>query len=50
MVAVAQNGHELQWASPELKADREVVLVAVAQNGHALMCASLNLRRDKYPL
>jgi hypothetical protein len=33
LVAVAQNGGALQYASAELNNDKEVVLAAVAQNG-----------------
>ena len=34
-------------ASPELKADKEVVLAAVRQNGYALSFASPTLQGDK---
>ena len=51
LVAVAQNGHALEWSSKELKADwsrltadREEMLAAVAQNGSALRCASEELK------
>ena len=44
MVAVQQGGGTLKHASPELRADREVVLAAVDQNGDALRHASPELR------
>jgi len=45
--AVAQDGRALEYASPELKADKEVVLAAVAQDGFALEYASEELKADK---
>jgi hypothetical protein len=47
LVAVAQVGYALRYASAELKADREVVLVAAAQNGWALQFASAELKADR---
>jgi hypothetical protein len=37
----------LQYASDDLKADKEVVLAAVTQNGNALQYASEDLKADK---
>lgn len=36
--AVAQNGVSLQYASDELKMNRELVLEAVRQNGMSIHC------------
>ena len=36
LAAVEMDGESLQWASEELKADREVVLVAIEECGWAL--------------
>jgi hypothetical protein len=47
LAAVAINGHALQHASPELRADRAVVLAAVETNSHALVHASAELRADR---
>jgi len=47
MVAVTQAGYALQWASDELRADREVVMVAMTQAGYALQWASDELRADR---
>eukprot|EP00972_Heterocapsa_arctica_P098816 14580272-Heterocapsa_arctica.AAC.1 len=44
---VKQDGMRLQFASEELKGDREVVLEAVKQNGSALCCACEELKGDK---
>ena len=38
---------DLQYASPELKADKEVVMAAVTNNGNALQYASPELKADK---
>ena len=47
LAAVQQNGRALYSASPELKADREVVLAAVHQNGRdVLRDASPELRAE----
>jgi hypothetical protein len=45
--AVAQNGMALRFASPELQADKAVVLGAVASKGKALRFASTELRANK---
>lgn len=42
-----EGGHALQYASEELKSDREVVLEAVEQSGYALEFASKKLQKDK---
>ena len=47
LAAAAQDGNALQYASAELRADKEVVLAAVAQNGCALPYASAELRANK---
>ena len=47
MIAVAQNGCALEYASDELKNDKEVVMIAVAQNGWALEYASDEMKSDK---
>ncbi len=47
MIAVQQNGSALQYASDELKNDKEVVMIAVQQNGSALYYASDKLKSDK---
>jgi len=44
LAAVAQDGHALEYASAELKGDREVVLVAVTQHGLALEWAQQSCR------
>ena len=43
--AVSQNGHVLQYAAEESKANRESVLAAVSQIGHAFRFAAQELRR-----
>ena len=45
--AVKNYGPELQYASEELRADREVALAAVKNNGDALEYASEELRSDR---
>ena len=45
LAAVKENGSALEYASEELRADREVVLAAVQQNGWAHQYASEELRR-----
>ena len=40
LAAVKSYGHDLEYASDDLKADREIVLVAVKSNGFALEYAS----------
>ena len=47
MATVHQNGVALEYASEELRTDREVVLAAVHQNGVALEYASQELRTDR---
>ena len=47
MAACNQNGNTLEYASPALKDDREVVLAACNQNGHALEYASDALKDDR---
>ena len=42
--AVKQDGYALEYASEELRGDREVVLAAVKQNGRALEQASFKLQ------
>jgi hypothetical protein len=44
---VQQNGWALEYVSPELRADREVVLAAVQQDGWVLKYASPELRADR---
>jgi hypothetical protein len=44
---VAKDGRALEYASAELKGDREVVLAAVAQDGRALKHASAELKGDR---
>ena len=46
-MAVAQDGYALQWASAELRSDREVVMAAVKNYGEALKYASAELRADR---
>ena len=48
LVAVKENGLTLQYASDELKADREIVLEAIRNSrGHALEWASNELKGDR---
>ena len=47
MAAVREYGLALKYASPELRADKEVVMEAVRQNGLALQYASPELKADK---
>ena len=42
-----QNGLALQFASPRLQNDKQIVLAAVRQNGLALQFASASLQDDK---
>jgi len=44
--AVKQNGRALQFASADLKGDKDVVLAAVQQDGESLQYASQELQRD----
>eukprot|EP01047_Picozoa_sp_COSAG01_P109623 COSAG01_NODE_38483_length_489_cov_0.633333_2_plen_83_part_00 len=43
---VAQHGYVLEYATAELKGDREIVLAAVAQNGNALRYAAAELKAN----
>ena len=47
LATVQQDGFALEYASAELRADREVVLAAVQQDGFALGYASAELRADR---
>jgi len=47
LAGVKQNGEALQYASEELRADREFMLAAVQQRGWALKYASQALRADR---
>ena len=47
LAAVKADGMALEYASPELRADREVVLAAVQQYGLVLTYASKELRADR---
>ena len=47
MSIAAQDGFDLEFASEELRADRQVVLAAVKQFGNALEYASKELRADR---
>jgi len=47
MAAVQQNGRALQYASAELRADREFMLAAVQQDGGALYFASAEVKADR---
>ncbi len=47
LAAVNKNGVYLQFASAELKGDREVVLAAVKKNGYNLRIASTKLQGDR---
>ncbi len=44
LAAVQHHGRALEYASPELQADREVVLALVQQDGNTLWYASAELR------
>merc|ERR1711966_327503 len=44
LAAVEQHGAALQWVSPELQADEEVVMAAVTRSGAAIRDASEELR------
>ena len=45
--AVSQNWGALEWASADLKGDREIVLKALSQNWRALEWASADLKGDR---
>ena len=47
MTAAAQDGWALEYATEELRGDREVVMTAVAQAGGALQYATEELRGDR---
>ena len=47
MAAVSQNGYALQFATEELKGDREVVMTAVSQNGCALKFTTEEMKGDR---
>ena len=47
MAAVKHDWRQLQYASAELKDDREIVMEAVKQNGRALQFASAELQGDR---
>jgi hypothetical protein len=47
IVAVSRNGVAIRKLSPELKADRDVVLASVSHQGYALMYASPELKADR---
>ena len=47
MAAVQQRGNALEYASPELKNDKEVVMAAVQQDGEAFQHASPELQNDE---
>ena len=47
LVAVAQYGHALEYATQNMRADKEVVLAAVAQNSGALRYAASKLQVNK---
>ena len=47
LMAVQQDGLELQFASPELRRDKDIVLAAVQHNGQALRFAGPELRNTK---
>ena len=48
LTAIKQkSGWQLQYASEEIKKDREVVLAAVKKNGYALTYASDELKKDR---
>jgi hypothetical protein len=46
MVAVAQNGQALQFASQLLRGEKDIVLAAVRNEGVALEYASSEMRND----
>mgnify|MGYP002365764157 FL=1 len=41
------HGFALEYASEDLRSDREIVLAAVKQNAEALVYASSDLRSDR---
>ena len=46
MVAVKNDGEALQFASDELRADKDVVMAAVKNDGEAFQYASDELKTD----
>ena len=46
-MAVKSNGNALEFASNELKNNREIVLMAVKSNGHAIKFVSNELKGDR---
>jgi len=46
LAAVKEDGSALEYASPELRADHEIVLEAVKEDGSALKYADPELRKD----
>ena len=46
MAAVKSNGWTLEYASDELRADKEVVMAAVKSDGDTLQFASDELKTD----
>tara|TARA_B100000035_G_C20946836_1_gene530146 strand:- start:7 stop:660 length:654 start_codon:yes stop_codon:yes gene_type:complete len=47
LIAVQQNGYNLEYVSDELRADKEVVIAAVQQDKFALQFASDDLKIDE---
>lgn len=47
MLAVRQCGDALQYASPLMRANREIALAAVAKNGTAILCVDHALLHDR---
>ena len=47
LAAIGENGMVLQFASDELRNNKEVVLAAVEQDGRALQFASEDLKGDE---
>ena len=45
--AVRKSGLDLQYASDELRNDKDVVVAAIQQNGYALEYASAELKNDR---
>ena len=47
LAAVSNNGYALEFATEELKGDREIVLAAVSKSGVALQFATEELKGDR---
>ena len=47
LAAVSKNGYALEYASEELKRDRNIVLAAISKDGRALEYASEELKKDR---